>query len=265
MRESKFKNRIRLICSLLGVMACVLSGCHREWEEQGTVIISETEVKLRYAPIPVATLPSVMEADNPAGALQEGLGNAMVRIRAGELAGSGVICEADADWLWIATAAHVLERADGEIKVTFADGYETSTSRVIKAERQDLALLKLERSALVEGSVTGEYMTDHGEEYCRVALEREAFDGARAGDPVIAMGSKSGVGEDAYLGRILQDYVFLEDFDAYMTLADVNVKPGMSGGGVFDAEGRLLGIICGVAEGGEVAVSPVISLMTMDR
>ena len=41
------------------------------------------------------------------------------------------------------------------------------------------------------------------------------------------------------------------------------MTPGMSGGGLFDAEGRLLGIICGVAEDGEVAVAPVTTILAM--
>jgi hypothetical protein len=39
----------------------------------------------------------------------------------------------------------------------------------------------------------------------------------------------------------------------------------MSGGGLFDAKGNFLGILCGIAEDGEVAVAPMISLMIMDE
>ena len=42
-----------------------------------------------------------------------------------------------------------------------------------------------------------------------------------------------------------------------MILAKVNGKPGMSGGGLFDKEGNLLGIISGGNDDGELAVIPM--------
>ncbi len=248
--------------AVMGMALLPLAGCGKqERQPEKTVLIREEEVKPKYAQILVAESPEASdeEADNPAGVLQESLGNVMVKIRAGNLGGSGVILEADNEYLWIATALHVLDHLEDVVKITFEDGFEVETSKVLKAENQDLALLKVDRAALVDGE------TDHGKEYRLARYSQEAYDGAAVGDLVIAMGSKSGVGEDAYAGILLQDYVYSEDFGSYVLVADVAVKPGMSGGALFDARGNLLGILCGTAENGEVAVAPAIGLMTMGR
>ena len=96
-------------------------------------------------------------------------------------------------------------------------------------------------------------------------ISQEAYDRVQAGDLVLALGSKSGVGEEAYSGVLLQDYVFLQDFGVHMMVADVFVQPGMSGGGLFDAKGHLIGIICGISEDDEVAAAPLISLMALEE
>ena len=253
----------------IGIMG-ILAGCGGKQNVSSESSSAATrERQVTYAPIGEAQALLMDDPENPAGQLQDVQANVMVRIIAGNLAGSGVIYDADSDYVWIATAAHVLEQMDGTAKVIFWDGFETETAVVIKAAEQDLAFLKVPRGALAEResgqTLTETGMVDHGEGYDRARLSQEAYDAVAAGDLVIAMGSKTGVGEDAYAGILLQDYVFLEDFGAYMMIADVNVTPGMSGGGLFDAKGNLLGIICGVSEDGLVAVAPLIALMAMER
>ena len=123
--------------------------------------------------------------------------------------------------------------------------------------------MEIPRDALLEEN-GADGVVDHGERIRRAKFSQEAYDGAANGDLVIALGSRTGVGEDAYAGCILQDYAYFVDFDAYMMLADVMVTPGMSGGGLFDAEGNLLGILCGISEDGEVAVAPMLGLLAIN-
>ena len=215
-------------------------------------------------------------ADNPAGQMQDMCANIMVQVRAGNLLGSGVIVTADEEKLWIATAGHVLEaHEDGksDVKIIFMDGYEVETAQVQHLDPQDVAIMTVPRMALVEQKQTENGVEqkqmekkeeDHGAVYRRAILSQEAFDQAAVGDLVIAMGSRSGAGEDAYAGTILQDYIYLDDFGAYMMVAEVMVTPGMSGGGLFDAKGRLLGIICGVSEKEEVAVSSIMGILALE-
>ena len=261
-----------LIPGMIMLGGCSMGG-EREREGQETptiekgVLVLEEDVVEEYPEI--AEAPSITgdAADNPAGLLQEVCGCTMVKLKAGKLNGSGVILASDRRYLWIVTAGHVLDDFDPEsgeasILVTFADGFQTQVSKAERKEELDLAILRLNRASLVER--VGESETDHGLEYRRAILAQEAFDQLKPGDLALAMGSRSGVGEDAYAGVITQDYAYLEDFGTHMIVAEVPVSPGMSGGGLFDSEGRLLGILCGVSEDGEVAVCPVINLLALE-
>lgn len=254
------------------VILCLLSltGCNQNSGETSPDVwqTQSEEEKFSYSPILRLEEMEIQDADDPAGILQRQSDSAMVKIIAGNLAGSGVLYDADDEYLWIVTAQHVLEQAGENVQVTFADGFQTNTDLIIRSKTYDLAYLKVRREALMEELIADSGKTqrlDHGENYRLASVSKEAYDKVGRGDMVIAMGSKSGIGEDAYAGMLLQDYAYVKDFDAYLMVADVLVTPGMSGGGLFDARGNLLGIICGVAEDGEVAVAPLLGIMTMER
>ncbi len=200
--------------------------------------------------------------DNPAGELQDRCSGMMVRITAGNLQGSGVILRDDGRELLIITAGHVLDQAENGADIEFRDGFRVRTEVYQRAEEADLAVLRIPRDSLLETSEDGS-VRDHGDGYLCCTVDQDAYDEVRVGDVVIAMGSYTGVAEDAYAGTLTEDYVYAEDFDAYMMLAKVPVKAGMSGGGLFDEQGRLLGILCGVSEDEEVAVAPLISVLAM--
>lgn len=200
--------------------------------------------------------------ENPAGELQDRCSGMMVRITAGNLQGSGVILRDDGRELLIVTAGHVLDQADGGADVEFRDGFRVRTEVYQRAEEADLAVLRIPRDSLLEAAEDGS-VRDHGEDYLCCPVDQDAYDEVRVGDVVIAMGSYTGVAEDAYAGTLTEDYIYAEDFDTYMMLAQVPVKAGMSGGGLFDEQGRLLGILCGVSEDGEVAAAPLIAVLAM--
>lgn len=267
-------------------MALLLPGCGNTWSEPGTVGTTETtetmettaeskkddlwetDGSLESEPRE-ETLMQIRQADlleknleNPAGELQDRCSGMMVRITAGNLVGSGVILQDDGVDILIATAGHVLDQAEETVEVEFRDGFRVWTGEWQLAETADLAILLIPRKSLLEEAENGS-LRDHGEEYLRCAVDKDAYDSACVGDVVIAMGSYTGVAEDAYAGTLTGDYVHAQDFGAYMMLAQTPVKPGMSGGGLFDERGHLLGILCGVSEDGEVAAAPLIALLAM--
>ena len=49
---------------------------------------------------------------------------------------------------------------------------------------------------------------------------------------------------------------YLEEFGCEMIYADGGAVPGMSGSGMFDDSGRLIGILCGATEQYELAGVP---------
>ena len=267
-------------------MALLLPGCGNTWSEPGTVGTTETTETMEttaeskkddlwetdgslvsepredaFAKIRQADLLE-KNLENPAGELQDRCSSMMVRITAGNLVGSGVILQDDGREVLIATAGHVLDRVEETVEIEFRDGFRVRTGDYQLAEGADLAILRVPRESLLEAEEGGG-KKDHGEEYLCCAVDQDTYDSVSVGDVVIAMGSYTGVAEDAYAGTLTEDYVYAQDFGAYMMLAQTPVKPGMSGGGLFDERGYLLGILCGVSEDGEVAAAPLIALLAM--
>ena len=264
-KEGMGKKVWKTVASLVLIgMPLILATCSEKQEKSMEMDFSkETEMQEIATHVESTAEIDAEDPENPAGKLQNTHACSMVRVQSGNLIGSGVIIEADSLCLRVATAAHVLEKWDGAAKITFDDGFEVSADKLIKAEKQDLAILEIPRDALLEKDGMN-VITDHGQVIKSATFDQQAYDNLENGDLVIALGSRTGVGEDAYAGVILQDYAYFADFDAYMILADVMVTPGMSGGGLFDAKGNLLGVICGISEEGEVAVAPAIGLLVME-
>ena len=60
-----------------------------------------------------------------------------------------------------------------------------------------------------------------------------------------------------YPGKVLDDWIYVEDFDNYMLICDCQAEAGMSGGAVITEDGGLAGLICGENDNGVLAVLPV--------
>lgn len=191
------------------------------------------------------------ETENLAGMLQDTCGGMMVQLTAGGFMGSGVIYSADKDCLVIVTARHVLENAAEAVQITFADGWETETVDFSLSWLADLAVLKVPLD---------EIPTQRLEKYMTANVDKVSYDSMQAGDGCIVMGSRSGVAEDAYEGTVLEPWIYMEDYGQYMIWVKAAGKPGMSGGGLFDRRGHLLGILSGRSEDEEWAVVPLALL-----
>ena len=191
------------------------------------------------------------ETENLAGMLQDTCGGMMVQLTAGGFMGSGVIYLADENCLVIVTARHVLESAAEAVQITFADGWETETVDFSLSWLADLAILKVPLR---------EIPAQRLEKYMTANVDKVSCDSLQAGDGCIVMGSRSGVAEDAYEGTVLDAWIYMEDYGQYMIWVKAAGKPGMSGGGLFDRRGHLLGILSGRSEDGEWAVVPLALL-----
>ncbi len=193
------------------------------------------------------------EEENLACMLQETCGGMMVKLTAGGLTGSGVICGTEGDFLLVATAAHVLsESADG-VKVLFSDGWETEEVSVAVSSSADLAVLRIPLSRIPEKSRNS---------YLAVNVDRTVSGEIQAGDGCIVMGGFEEAACGAYEGEVLDPWIYMEDYDQYMVWARAPGKKGMSGGGIFDRSGHLLGILSGYSEDGEWAAVPLAFLLT---
>ena len=136
--------------------------------------------------------------------------------------GSGVIVD---DSGIIITNHHVIRNAD-KIKVVLSDGREFDSEIILKDEKADLAVLKI----------------NAGEKLPTIELgDSEAVE---VGDLILAIGNPFGVGQTVTSGIIsalARSRVGISDFGFFIQ-TDAAINPGNSGGALVDMAGRLIGI-----------------------
>ncbi len=139
--------------------------------------------------------------------------------------GSGVIVSPEGV---VVTNFHVIKGGvNSNIKVAFADKREFSAQIVLKDERTDLAVLR----------INGE-----GEKF--PFLEIEDSDRLEVGDLVLAIGNPFGVGQTVTSGivsALARTRVGISDYQFFIQ-TDAAINPGNSGGALVDMNGRLVGI-----------------------
>jgi len=132
---------------------------------------------------------------------------------------------------YVVTAAHIARSTAFEARVTASDGREYP-ARILKVDRaREMALIRIAGAG-------------------RRFAVAEPADGARVDQPALALGTPDNRPGAVSVGRVtvprLEGRVAYGGFayDNPMQLA-IDIDPGFSGGPVFDARGRLLGMIIG--------------------
>lgn len=136
--------------------------------------------------------------------------------------GSGVIVTVDGT---VVTNNHVIEGAD-DIKVALADGREFESKIILKDERLDLAVLKIQGEGPFQIIPVGN------------------SDSLEVGDLVLAMGNPFGVGQTVTSGIVsglARNQVTPGDFGFFIQ-TDAAINPGNSGGALINMQGELIGI-----------------------
>ena len=136
--------------------------------------------------------------------------------------GSGVIVS---DSGLVVTNNHVIEGAD-DIKVALADGREFKSTVLLKDERLDLAVLKIEAKEKFPALTLGD------------------SDALEVGDLVLAIGNPFGVGQTVTSGivsALARNQVAQGDFGFFIQ-TDAAINPGNSGGALANMNGQLIGI-----------------------
>ena len=132
--------------------------------------------------------------------------------------GSGVIVGTNGI---VVTNNHVIANAD-DIKVALADGREFASKVVLKDDRLDLAVLKIEAKGPFETVPLGD------------------SDAVEVGDLVLAIGNPFGVGQTVTSGivsALARNQVSSGDFGFFIQ-TDAAINPGNSGGGADRHERR---------------------------
>ena len=137
--------------------------------------------------------------------------------------GSGVIVDPTGV---VVTNDHVVGEAT-EVKVAISDGREYQAKILLKDERTDLAILKI----------------DNGDEAFPV-LGFGNSDALEVGDLVLAVGNPFGVGQTVTSGivsAVARTNLGIND-SGFFIQTDAAINPGNSGGALVDVDGALVGI-----------------------
>lgn len=223
------KKRMCIISGLIVMVLCLILFCR--WVNLG----NDTKPEEVLTEIFVQETGSLLEIE---------IGAASGKERSAS--GTGVVYGISDDEIWVITAAHLLEKkADGDLVYIKMGETQIECLRWFSAKERDLAFL-----CFAIKDVTGNTT------FCPVETDKKAYDAMEAGEVVYAKGYCQGEIVQ-YQGTLCDKWIYTEDFAQYLLLAECEVRHGMSGGGLYDASGRFIGMVCGGNEDGELVAVPL--------
>ncbi len=170
--------------------------------------------------------------------------------------GSGFVWKEDEGGLWIATAAHVLADGTGgtvemaSVSCTWTD-VAFSGEDVVTVDGYDLAFIHLP--------------SETAEALLYIPLSSCTAEEVQTGDRLWIVDSIYGSGTGISDATVANPLIYFEDYDACLVYIYGEGKEGMSGSPVYDEEGLLVGMICGMSEDGtELAAVPVQVIKEQD-
>lgn len=176
-------------------------------------------------------------------------GGCVVQVSFGAGLGNAVVLDVGEEEVVLCTAAHVAGQDPEEGLVA---GHPVKVLESYVSRNADVAFLKVNLS-LQEGRGAPEDWG--GWEAC--SMDVDAFNELQEGDLFTIRGN-AGAEQICLQGKVLSCWIYMEDFDCHMLWGQADqVEGGMSGSGVFDKEGRWIGILCGGDGAGQVAVLPI--------
>lgn len=150
-------------------------------------------------------------------------------------AGSGVIISSGDEGTYIITCAHVIEGAT-TVKVTLKDGTQYESSFTASDSQTDIGIIKINVSGLSAVTIA---------DFSQVVV----------GEGVVAIGNPLGELGGSVTNGIVSalDRDIIIDGTAYHLLqTNAEINPGNSGGGLFNMEGKLIGIVNAKSSGDNV-------------
>lgn len=175
-------------------------------------------------------------------------GNSYVlKIETPYLSGQGVLYSCEGENAYILTAGHMMlgMNIGTECDVTFGVSGDTKTATLqYLSENADIAILQAAKDDFKRAKPA--------------AFEVSRYDALKEGDTVRFLCYEEGMDVEATEGTVTDIWIYLDDFGINMMLVEAETHSGMSGCGVYDAEGYLVGILCGSSEDGtEAAILPL--------
>lgn len=178
----------------------------------------------------------IKDADSSLFVIEPGMKNlAQVSISSGDKTGCGVIYEVTEDEIAILTSKHVVED-NSTPKVIFGDGVNVIGVVRYYFKEADAALLYVNKT---EGM--SNYL------FAPIRANAVTYDSAELCDEVFYAKGMSDESISLMKGSLFSKYADI-GLEQKVGLLEGEVLPGMSGEGVFDKEGRLLGIMVAADE-----------------
>lgn len=201
-----------------------------------------------YGHVPVPQMRALRgEADTAAFRT---LQTTQVDLYAGSLHARGSLYDVLPERLVIVTARHLFDHASergvsdpASCRVVFDNGTEAEGVFRGSDDRSDIAFVTVETDTLSREALHGIATV--------CAFDAQAHTPA-SGDTVLAAGGR----EDYRLGTVAYASLTVASAGGEMLCCYLDAEPGMSGGGVFDVTGRLVGVISMGSDAAETLATP---------
>lgn len=153
-----------------------------------------------------------------------------------ESVGSGFVIKKDLKFLYIATNAHVVEKAKN-VKVKFYNGKSYPGEVIGKDEKTDIAVIRVNIYNALRNITP---------------LKLASKDSVEVGNLVISAGSPYNLGTTYTLGIVsaVDRDIGISPFEGYIQ-TDAPINPGDSGGPLLDMEGQVIGMNIAVVQSGQ--------------
>lgn len=252
----------RLCFFMLAVIAVPIKAMAKE-EELPHLIQTVTERDIYESMLALGLLETQTLMSDDCDKAYENVRSCVVRIDMGNAHGSGVIWEMTPECLVIVTNKHVLEYWDELISyIRFPQGYLTDAQLMGTSDKYDVGFLTVDKK---------EFDYRELEKLRYVSKDMNAYKQVKAGDEMFCMGAENSahIGDEVqsagdesfYRGSVGDMWKYIDEFEEYMIYGIGYARPGMSGGGTFDAKGNFIGIISGGTADGETASVPLPIIM----
>lgn len=162
-------------------------------------------------------------------------------LRADDREGSCVILQKEEENYILATASHVVSKKPETVELA---GQEVLLTGYYKSGDYDLAFLAVQTK-------------DESVNLLPALLDTGAYENVQGGEEIMLCGMAAGE-KISQKGELLDKWIYIEDFGYHMLWGKAeNIRGGMSGGGVFDRQGRLLGLLLGSGGEDEIVALPL--------
>jgi hypothetical protein len=195
------------------------------------------------------------QAENTSEAFEK-IRPSVVQIHVGSTYGGGSILKIDSNRILIVSNRHVLENFAAQAQqdvnsnyVTFFDGEAARVQLVGLSDHYDAGLVSVPVSELCslrsvrqdsqayENTASGTTIFSvHSQDIIRKGPDDDNFS---------LNGKESGIADQSYIGVISQKDAYIEDLGQNMMYCMCYAEAGMSGSGMFDGHGNLIGMVTG--------------------